>query len=133
MNPRLPFDDAAWEKSDQIEDSWLDHLFDEDIYNEIGLFLAKHNRHRQWADFKFSKCGGFNASFLMTFTDTDTGGALLRLPLPGVHMFPEEKVRNEVSIMQFIKERTSQKCRFQFPWSPAGERDTRAPQTWVPS
>lgn len=43
MNPRLPFDDAAWEKSDQIEDSWLDLLFDEDIYNEIGIFLAEHH------------------------------------------------------------------------------------------
>ncbi|OQE04475.1 hypothetical protein PENVUL_c033G05590 [Penicillium vulpinum] len=91
MNPRLPFDDAAWEKSDQIEDSWLDLLFDEDIYNEIGIFLAEHHCPRQWADFKFFKSGGFNASFLMTFTDTDTSGALLRLPLPGVHMFPDEK------------------------------------------
>lgn len=108
MNPSLPFDDAAWEKSDQIEDSWLDLLFDEDIYNEIGIFLAGHHSPRQWADFKFLKSGGFNASFLMTFTDTDTGGSVLRLPLPGVHMFPEEKVRNEVSVMQFITERTLQ-------------------------
>ncbi|KAJ5950697.1 uncharacterized protein N7479_009110 [Penicillium vulpinum] len=107
MNPRLPFDDVAWEKSDQIEDSWLDLLFNEDIYNEIGIFLAENHCPRQWADFKFLKCGGFNASFLITFTDTDTGGAVLRLPLPGVHMFPEEKVRNEASIMQFITERTS--------------------------
>ncbi|KAJ5150785.1 uncharacterized protein N7500_004350 [Penicillium coprophilum] len=108
MKPRMPFDDAAWEKSDQIEDSWLDLLFDEDIYNEIGIFLAEYHSPRQWADFKFFKSGGFNASFLMTFTDTDTSGALLRLPLLGVHMFPEEKVRNEASIMRFITERTSQ-------------------------
>ncbi|KAF7716911.1 Uncharacterized protein PECH_000697 [Penicillium ucsense] len=108
MNPRLPFDDAAWEESDQIEDLWLNLLFDEDIYNEIGIFLAENHCPRQWANFKFLKCGGLNASFLMTFTDTDTGGAVLRLPLPGVHMFPEEKVRNEASIMQFITERTSQ-------------------------
>lgn len=108
MKPRLPFDDAAWEKSGQIEDSWLDSLFDEDIYNEIGVFLAEYHRPRQWADFKFFTSGGFNAIFLMTFTDTDTSGALLRLPLPGVHMFPEEKVRNEASIMQFITERASQ-------------------------
>ncbi|KAJ5139022.1 uncharacterized protein N7515_003870 [Penicillium bovifimosum] len=107
MNPRLPFDDAAWEKSDQNEEFWLDLLFDGDIYNKIGIFLAEHHSPRQWADFKIFNCGGFNASFLMTFTDTDAG-ALLRLPLPGVHMFPEEKVRNEVSIMQFITERTSQ-------------------------
>ncbi|KAJ5215220.1 uncharacterized protein N7498_001627 [Penicillium cinerascens] len=108
MESRLSFDDVAWEKSDDIEESWLDFLLDEDIYNEIGLFLAEHCSPRQWADFKLFKTGGFNASFLMTFTDTDASGAILRFPIPGVHMFPEEKVRNEVSIMQFITERTSQ-------------------------
>ncbi|KAF3394587.1 hypothetical protein F1880_004845 [Penicillium rolfsii] len=95
------------EKSGQIEDSWQDLLFDGDIYNEIGIFLEQNHYRRQWADFKFLRRGGFNASFLMTFTDTDTGGAVLRFPLPGVHMFPEEKTRNEVSFMQFITEKTS--------------------------
>ncbi|PLN83414.1 phosphotransferase family protein [Aspergillus taichungensis] len=124
MNSRLPFDDAAWEKSDEIEDSWLDFLFDEDIYNEIGVFLAEHACPRQWADFKFFRSGGFNASFLMTFTDSKTGGAVLRLPLPGVHMFPEEKVRNEASIMQFIMERTSQTMPIPVPMvSRWGERN----------
>lgn len=104
----MPFDDTAWEKSDQIEDLWLDLLFDEDIYNEIGIFLAENHCPHQWANFEFSNCGGFNASFLMTFTDTDTGGTVLRLPLPGVHVFPEEKVRKKASIMQFITERTSE-------------------------
>lgn len=45
MNPCLPFDDATWEKSDAIEESWLD-LFearDKDIYNEIGVFLAEQS------------------------------------------------------------------------------------------
>ena len=107
MRPRLSFDDVAWEKSDEIEESWLDLLLDGDIYNEIGLFLAEHYHPRQWADFKLFRTGGFNASVLMTFTDTNTGGAILRFPLPGVHMFPEEKIRDEASIMQLITEKTS--------------------------
>ncbi|KAJ5717400.1 hypothetical protein N7488_003046 [Penicillium malachiteum] len=107
MKPRLSFDDVAWAKSDEVEESWTEFILYEGIYDDIGLFLAGHYHTRQRADFKLFRVGGFNATFLMTFSDTHTGGAILRFPIPGVAMFPEEKVRNEVSIMQFIKEKTS--------------------------
>ncbi|PTU20384.1 hypothetical protein P175DRAFT_0533387 [Aspergillus ochraceoroseus IBT 24754] len=38
----------------------------------------------------------------MTFTNNS--GAVIRLPIPGAIMFPEEKVRNEVSTLRFIRE-----------------------------
>ncbi|KAJ6013385.1 Aminoglycoside phosphotransferase [Penicillium herquei] len=107
MKPRLSFDDVAWEKSDEVEEYWLQFLRYEDIYYEVELFLSAYHYPRQWADFSLFRTGGFNASFLMTFTDIDTGGAILRFPIPGLAMFPEEKVRNEVSIMKFITEKTS--------------------------
>lgn len=117
MKPRLPFDDAAWEKSEEVEESWLNNLFDENIYNEIGLSLEENNKPRQWTDFKLFRTGGFNASFLMTFTntnpktepfrvETETDGSILRFPITGAHMFPEEKVRNEVFFMKFIQDRS---------------------------
>ncbi|KAJ5682282.1 hypothetical protein N7462_005447 [Penicillium macrosclerotiorum] len=99
MERRLPFDDVAWEKSDDIEESWVDFLFAGDVYNDIGQFLVKHISPQKCAEFKHLDNGGFNTSFLMTFTDTDTGGAVLRLPIVGAIMFPEEKIRNEVSVM----------------------------------
>ncbi|CAG8007851.1 unnamed protein product [Penicillium salamii] len=124
MKPRFYFDDAAWEKSDEVEMSWRAYLFDGDIYNEIGVFLAEHHHPRQWSDFKLFRIGGYNSSFLMTFTDSKTGGAILRFPLPGVHMFPEEKVRNEVSIMHFIVEKSSKTMPIPVPLvSCWGERD----------
>ncbi|KAJ5729249.1 uncharacterized protein N7483_003757 [Penicillium malachiteum] len=107
MESRLPFDDVAWEKSDEIEQSWVEFLSYEDIFDEIELFLAAHYHPRQCADFKLFRIGGINATFLMTFTDTNIGDAILRFPIPGIALFPEEKVRNEVSIMQFITEKTS--------------------------
>lgn len=51
----------------------------------------------------------------MTFIDNDASGAILRFPLPGVHMFPEEKLRNEVSVTQFITERTSRRIPIKGP------------------
>ena len=37
---------------------------------------------------------------------TNNFGAIIRFPLPGAVMFPQEKVHNEVSTMQFISEKT---------------------------
>jgi len=38
---------------------------------------------------------------------TNNWGAIIRFPLPGAIMLPEEKIRNEASIMRFILETTS--------------------------
>lgn len=37
----------------------------------------------------------------------DGGSAAIRFPIPGVSMFPEEKVQREVSVMRFIERHTS--------------------------
>ncbi|KAB8205152.1 hypothetical protein BDV34DRAFT_196239 [Aspergillus parasiticus] len=42
-------------------------------------------------------------------------GAVIRFPIPGAIMFPEEKVRTEVSIMQYVLEKTSNKIPTQVP------------------
>lgn len=61
----------------QHQKSWIYYRFDEDIYNEIVLFLTKHCFPRQWANSKLFKAGGFNGCFLTTFTDINTSGAIL--------------------------------------------------------
>lgn len=69
MKPRMHFDDIAWEKSENVGDSWLNTLYDPETYNSAGVFLAEHHHPRQWSDFKFYKIGGFNLSSLKKYVD----------------------------------------------------------------
>ncbi|KAJ5697996.1 hypothetical protein N7462_000001 [Penicillium macrosclerotiorum] len=108
MHWPMDTDDVAHEKREVIQDFWRALLLDPEIFNETGVFLAEHCSPRQGVEFVLFRSGGYNISFLMTFTaGTDSGGKMLRFPIAGANMFPEEKVRNEVSIIQFISEKTS--------------------------
>lgn len=114
MSPCKSYDDIAWAISSQIWEDWPKLLrTDADIYNDIGVILSKQFSHLECALFDFLTTGGFNTSFKMTFTNNSS--AIIRFPLPGAIMFPEEKVRNEVSIMQFLLEQTSDKIPIPIP------------------
>lgn len=109
-----PYDDVAWAISTQIWKDWPELLrTDGDIYNDIGIILSEQFSDLEWELFKFLSTGGFNVCFKMNFTNNF--GAVIRFPLPGAAMFPEEKVRNEVSAMQFILEKTSDKIPIPVP------------------
>ncbi|KAJ6007261.1 hypothetical protein N7540_011237 [Penicillium herquei] len=96
MKPRLSYDDQAWERGKIIYKRWYKYLEeDEEPFNAVGRFLATHFYPREWCDFDIFALGGFNFCFRIVFPDTKT--ALIRFPFPGIIMFPEEKVRNEVS------------------------------------
>ncbi|CAG7978863.1 unnamed protein product [Penicillium salamii] len=100
-----PYDDVAWAISTQIWEDWPELLrTDGEIYNDIGVFLSEEFSDLEWASFGFLNTGGFNTRFKMNFTNNC--GAIIRFPLPGAVMFPEEKIRNEVSIMQFLLEKS---------------------------
>lgn len=106
MPTSKPYDDVAWAISTQIWKDWPELLrTDGDIYNDIGIILSKEFSDLEWELFEFLSTGGFNVCFKMDFTNNF--GAVIRFPIPGAVMFPEEKVRNEVSAMQFILEKTS--------------------------
>lgn len=49
--------------------------------------------------------GSFNVCLRMKFEDA--GSAMIRFSYPGVVMFPEENVRNEVAVMRFIEQKTN--------------------------
>ncbi|KAJ5977186.1 Aminoglycoside phosphotransferase [Penicillium viridicatum] len=85
-------------------DDYLQTLEDDDPFNAVGCFLATHFYPREWCEFDIFALGGFNICFRMVFTDNTT--AIIRFPFPGIIMFPEEKVHNEVRAMQFILEQT---------------------------
>ncbi|PLB43565.1 hypothetical protein P170DRAFT_450794 [Aspergillus steynii IBT 23096] len=109
------YDDVAWAISTQIWNDWLELLrTDGGIYNDIGTILSEEFSNLEWELFGFLSTGGFNTCFKMNFTSNF--GAVIRFPVPGAVMFPEEKVRNEVSIMQFILEQTADKMPIPVPF-----------------
>ena len=112
--PTKSYDDVAWSISTQIWEDWPKILrTDGDIYNDIGVILSRTFSDRKWCHFDFLATGGFNTCFEMKFTDGSA--AIIRFPIPGAVMFPEEKVRNEVSTMQFLLEKTSDKIPIPVP------------------
>ena len=105
MQPRMCYDDAAWEKSEEISEAWIAQFTDLDILRELGRFLVRHHEPGKPDSFDFLEKGAFNISFEMTYKNTSS--TIIRLPQPGAIMFPEEKVRNEVAIMRYILDQTS--------------------------
>ncbi|KAJ5930981.1 hypothetical protein N7466_006474 [Penicillium verhagenii] len=95
------FDDVAWETITDMTKEWLELLeYDMVIYRDVGIFLSAQYSSLQWTDFGYCNAGTFNAVFRMRFANEYS--AIIRFPLPAATMFPEEKVRNEVSVMQFL-------------------------------
>lgn len=94
----MHYDDPAWERSGNIAGKWVDELFaDQDKLREVGNFLVKH---RPGTPMKFCdpRDGYYNIIFRMEFQDG--GSAVIRFPEPGVNVFPEKKVRNEVAAIR---------------------------------
>ncbi|KAL4804423.1 hypothetical protein BDV18DRAFT_153304 [Aspergillus unguis] len=112
MKARMHFDDVAWEKSEDIADSWVDEIFaQESTLRAIGQFIVKHRRGVP-VELSDPRAGYFNVMFRMKFQDG--GSAMIRFPKPGVTMFPEEKIRNEVAAIRYVQDHTS------IPESPLG-------------
>ncbi|KGO69243.1 Aminoglycoside phosphotransferase [Penicillium italicum] len=108
------YDDIAWAISTQIWEDWPELLrTDGDIYNDIGVLLCEEFNDLEWTLFEFLNTGGFNTCFKMKFSNNS--GAVIRFPLPGAVMFPEEKVQNEVSTMQYLLEQSSNKIPIPVP------------------
>ncbi|KAJ5562528.1 hypothetical protein N7535_003023 [Penicillium sp. DV-2018c] len=109
-----PYDDIAWAISTQIWEDWPRLLAtDAVIYNDIGVILSKEFSDLKRALFDYHSRGGFNTCFKMEFTNNYA--AVIRFPVPGAVMFPEEKIRNEVSTMQFLLEKSSDKIPIPLP------------------
>ncbi|KAF2441505.1 phosphotransferase family protein [Karstenula rhodostoma CBS 690.94] len=104
MEPRMKFDDAAWERSDAIFDAWKTKLYEEDTMRGIGNLIKKH-RGGVPKELFAPQRGAFNVTVRMEFGDG--GSAIMRTPCPGVHIFPEEKTRNEVAAMRYIADNTT--------------------------
>lgn len=110
----MPFDDVAWEQSEDIADNWVDEILTkESTLRAIGHFIVKHRRGVP-VELCDPRAGYYNLIFRMKFEDG--GSAIIRFPKPGTVMFPEEKVRNEVAAIRYIQEHTSIPVPFILHW-----------------
>ncbi|KAL3421251.1 phosphotransferase [Phlyctema vagabunda] len=103
MERCMSYDDVAWEKSDEIEAAWKSKMLKQENLREIGGFIAK-NRSGVPEFLHRPKTGAFNVIAKMDFAD---GSAIIRFPIPGSCMFPEEKTRYEVAVTRFIQDKTA--------------------------
>ncbi|KAJ5366329.1 hypothetical protein N7541_000270 [Penicillium brevicompactum] len=105
MDPWMDHDEIAAEISFGMTEKWPQLFFDHPLYLKVGQFLLGIYEPLEMTDFSSFETGAFNTTLRLTFIDDST--AIIRFPMPGGIMFPEEKTRNEVSVMQFISEKTS--------------------------
>jgi hypothetical protein len=105
MRLRLHYDDVASETSEEIADAWVQQLFDPEVLEPLGNFLVKHHRPDDPDIFDVLAKGAFNILFKMTYKNTSA--AVIRFRQPGAIMFPEEKLRNEVAMMRYIRDKRS--------------------------
>jgi hypothetical protein len=100
----MPYDDVAWERSDEIFNVWKKTLYEQETLREIGSLIAKY-RGGVPEELCAPIRGAFNVCIRMKFLDG--GSAMIRFPCPGVAMFPEEKVHREVAVMRYLSQNTT--------------------------
>lgn len=113
MQPWLPFDDVAWEQSDDVYFEWRTKLLKPETLTEIALFVAKYHLGTP-IEVRTALTGAYNVAVVIDFSGG--GSTLIRFPKPGKVMFPEEKVRNEVAVMRYIQAHTSIPVPFILHW-----------------
>jgi aminoglycoside phosphotransferase (APT) family kinase protein len=113
MQPRLPFDDVAWEQSDNVYFEWRTKLLKPETLTEIALFVAKYHLGTP-VEVRTPLTGAYNVAVVIDFRGG--GSTLIRFPKPGKVMFPGEKVRNEVAVMRYVQAHTSIPVPFILHW-----------------
>lgn len=92
----------------------VQQCLDPEVLAPVENFLVRHHRPDDPINFDLIAKGGFNIVFKMTYKNTSA--AVIRLPLPGAMMLAEEKVRNEVALMRYIRDKTSIPVPFIYHW-----------------
>ncbi|OBT61758.1 hypothetical protein VE03_09100 [Pseudogymnoascus sp. 23342-1-I1] len=103
----MSYDDVAWEKSDEVFDAWKHKLYRNDVLQAIGIFVQKH---RGGVAIKICNPlrGSFNVCIQVEFLDG--GSAMIRIPCPGVVMFPEEKENTSIPLPLILYYEMADEC-----------------------
>jgi hypothetical protein len=105
MRPVMSFDDAAWVKSEQIVDNWIYQFCRPEVGAAAAQTLLECHSPGDPVDFTLIGKGSYNISFRMEFDKAPP--TVIRFPLPATLRFPDEKIRNEVAFMRYVREHTS--------------------------
>ncbi|EEP81055.1 predicted protein [Uncinocarpus reesii 1704] len=101
----MEFDSLASDRGDEIFAKWkTDTLFNRDILRKAGTILAD-KRGGVPDTLLGPRKGAFNVFLRMTFGDGRS--AIIRFPCPSTSMFPEEKLKREISVMRFLEQHMS--------------------------
>lgn len=98
----MDFDDLVLSQHDEERFAWNRKL------SQVGpsvCQLASKFRDSQPCYVAGLKCGSFNFCIKVQF-ESDGEEWMLRFPIPGKVMVPEQKLRNEVATLKYIKEKT---------------------------
>lgn len=98
----MDFDDIYLAELDAIEDMWREEFAS---HGADIVTLASEYRNNQHCIPINIAGGSFNFCVQVRFDDGVEW--MLRFPIPGRVMYPEEKTRQEVATMRFIKEKTN--------------------------
>ncbi|KAJ5183701.1 hypothetical protein N7492_001317 [Penicillium capsulatum] len=93
-------------------------ILDREVQRPIGNFMIRHHKPYSPVAFDVLRKGAFNISFQMMY---EKCSAVIRFPLPGATMFPEEKMQHEVATMRYLHDQTSVPLPFVFHWGPKKE------------
>ncbi|KAH7351487.1 hypothetical protein BKA66DRAFT_516286 [Pyrenochaeta sp. MPI-SDFR-AT-0127] len=96
------FDELSETDGDDKVKSWLSKLID--AKQEIVAFVASRRRGKPAGEFDRYRNGSFSLRLVVKFSDGEPK-AVIRFPKPGhtATVFRDEKVRNEVQFLQFLK------------------------------
>ncbi|CAI7583848.1 unnamed protein product [Penicillium discolor] len=97
------FDEVAWDKSDEELSTWQTTLLTSGSMKRITMLIKTHRKGI--ADQLFTpQKGSFNVVIRLRFIDG--ASAIIRFPIPGYSIFPDEKLQHEVSVMRFLERNT---------------------------
>jgi aminoglycoside phosphotransferase (APT) family kinase protein len=97
------FDEVLWDEADELLASWKSKLFNQASIKEMTALIQRHREGIADRLFPPQK-GSFNMVIRLRFLDG--ASAIIRLPIPGYSVFPEEKIQREVSVMRFLERHT---------------------------
>ena len=86
------FDEVAWDKSDAQLATWKTTLLNEESLKKITTLIKTHRQGVSDHLFPPQK-GSFNMVIRLRFIDG--ASAIIRFPIPGYSIFPDEKLRHD--------------------------------------
>lgn len=97
------FDELAETDGDDECRAWLSKLFDSK--QDLVDFVGRHLEGEGIGTYVGFLKGSFNFSFRVSFSDGQD--VIIRFPKPGHTTFREEKVTNEVRVMEYLRQNTT--------------------------